>query len=188
MKGIFKETPGHLTEFARYDEAVDNALPPKNTKNPGRQELLRMFWDGKKVKLRANIMFPVTEALDQTPLNSANQIGFTFQRNPNTFYLLSGPNDSSATSPKPKDCATKAADCKIRINEIKIKTRMLEYEKPILEQYVNTYTDQFPDTYLFTFHQVQYHLYQSGDLFYQIQVPTDTVLDRLAFASRHKEA
>ena len=147
-----------------------------------------MFWDGKKVKLRANIRFPITESLDKTPLNSANRIGFTFQRNPNTFYLLSAPNNAGATDPHPKDCATKAADSKIRINELKIKTRMLEYNKPILETYVNTYTDQFPDTYLFTFHQIHYHSYQSGDLFYQIQVTTDTIPDRLAFALRHKEA
>ena len=157
VQGLFKETPGHIAEYDGLTEAADDATPPTNTKNQGRQELLRMFWDGKKVKLRANIRFPITEALDQTPLNLANRIGFTFQRNPNTFYLLSAPDNGSATDPHQKDCATKAADCKIRINELKIKTRMLEY----VEQYVNTYTDQFPDAYLFTFHQVHYHSYQS---------------------------
>ena len=188
VQGFYKETAGHLAEYDGLTEAADDATPPTNSKNQGRQELLRMFWDGKKVKLRANIRFPITESLDKTPLNSANRIGFTFQRNPNTFYLLSAPNNASATDPHPKDCATKAADCKIRINELKIKTRMLEYDKPVLERYVNTYTDQFPDTYLFTFHQIHYHSYQSGDLFYNIQVTTDTVPDRLAFALRHKEA
>ena len=71
-------------------------------------------------------MFLVTEALDKTPLNSANKIGFTFQRNPNMFYLLSSPNDSTATAPKPKECAAQAASCRIHINEMKVKTRMLE--------------------------------------------------------------
>ena len=188
VQGFFKETAGHLAEYDGLTEAIADANPPKNSKNEGRQELLRMFWKGQKVKLRANIRFPITEALDKTPLNSANRIGFTFQRNPNTFYLLSAPDNAAATAPHPKDCATKAVDCKIRINELKIKTRMLEYDKTVLEQYVNSYTDQFPDTYLFTFHQVHYHSYQSGDLFYQIQVTTDTVPDRLAFALRHKEA
>ena len=185
VQGFFKETAGHLAEYDGLTEASDDNTPPTNSKNQGRQELLRMFWKGQKVKLRANIRFPITEALDKTPLNSANRIGFTFQRNPNTFYQLSAPENASAD---PKDCATKAVDCKIRINELKIKTRMLEYDKPVLERYVNTYTDQFPDTYLFTFHQIHYHSYQSGDLFYQIQVTTDTVPDRLAFALRHKEA
>ena len=171
VQGFFKETAGHLAEYDGLTEASDDNTPPTNSKNQGRQELLRMFWKGQKVKLRANIRFPITESLDKTPLNSANRIGFTFQRNPNTFYLLSAPDNASAD---PKDCATKAVDCKIRINELKIKTRMLEYDKPVLEKYVNTYTDQFPDTYLFTFHQ--------------IQVTTDTVPDRLAFALRHKEA
>ena len=118
VQGFFKETPEHLAEYDGLTEAADDATPPTNSKNQGRQELLRMFWDGKKVNLRTTIRFPITEALDQTPLNSANRVGFTFQRNPNTFYLLSTPDDGSATSPHPKDCATKAADCKIRINEL----------------------------------------------------------------------
>ena len=133
VQGFFKETAGHLAEYDGLTEAIADAIPPKNSKNEGRQELLRMFWKGQKVKLRANIRFPITEALDKTPLNSANRIGFTFQRNPNTFYLLSAPDNAAATAPHPKDCATKAADCKIRINELKIKTRMLEYDKPVLE-------------------------------------------------------
>ena len=91
VQGFFKETPGHLAEYDGLTEAADDATPPTNSKNQGRQELLHMFWIGKKVKLRVTIRFPSAEALDQTPLNSANRIGFTFQRNPNTFYLLSTP-------------------------------------------------------------------------------------------------
>ena len=87
-----------------------------------------------------------------------------------------------------KDIATKAADCKIRINKFEIKTTMLEYERTVLEKYVNTYTDQLPDTYLFTYHQIQYHTYQPGNLYYQINVPSDTVPDRLTFAFVDKEA
>ena len=131
-KGFFKETAGHLGEWDGLTGST-YGNPPVNTKNEGRQELLRLFWDGKKVKLRTNILFPVTESLDKSPLNSANRIGFTFQRNPNTFYLLTGPNNAAAVAPMPKDLATKAANCKIRINEISIKTRMLEYEEPVLE-------------------------------------------------------
>ena len=138
VQGFVKETAGHLAEYDGLTEAIADASPPKNSKNDGRQELLRMFWKGNKVKLWANIRFPITEALDQTPHNPANRIGFTFQRNPNMFYLLSAPDNAGVTAPHPKDCAAKAADCKIRINELKIKTQMLEYEKPVLEQYVNT--------------------------------------------------
>ena len=75
VKGFFKETPEHSAEYDGLAEAADDATSPTNTKNQGRQELLCMFWDGKKVKLRTNIMFPITEALDQPPRNSANRIG-----------------------------------------------------------------------------------------------------------------
>ena len=121
-------------------------------------------------------------------MNSANRLTFQFQRNPNTFYLLSGPNQGGAVAPMPQDLATRAADCKIRINKFEIKTTMLEYERNVLEKYVNTYTDQLPDTYLFTYHQIQYHTFQPGNLYYQINVPSDTVPDRLTFAFVDKEA
>ena len=134
-------------------------------------------------------MFLVTEALEKTPLNVANRIGVKFQRkNPYMFYLLSSPNDSMATASKRKDCATQPANCRIHINKMKIKTNMLEYEKTVLEQYVSTYTNQFPDTFLFTFHQIQYHSYQIGDLFYQIQVlmtPFQTDLNSHSDKKRH---
>ena len=126
--------------------------------------------------------------LDKAPLNSVNRLTFQFQRNPNTLYLLSGPNNTSATAPMKKDIATKAADCKIHINKFEIKATMLECERPVLERYVNTYTDQMPDTYLFTYHQIQYHTYQPGNLYYQIAVPSDTVPDRMSFAFVDKEA
>ena len=131
VKGLYKETPGHLTEWDGYSGAVAVGASPVNTSNAGRQELLRLFWDGKKVELHTKILFPVTETLDRTPLNSANRIGFAVQQNPNTFYLLSCPNDSMAIAPKPKDCATQAANCHIRINEMKIKTKIVEFEKHI---------------------------------------------------------
>ena len=65
---------------------------------------------------------------------------------------------------------------------------MLEYEKSVLEKYVNTYTDQLPDTYLFMYHQIQYHTFQPNNLYYEIAVPCDTIPDRLTFAFLHKEA
>ena len=82
VKGLLKETPGHLAEYDGLTEAADDATPPTNTKNQGRQELLRMLWDGKNMKLRANIMFPITEALDQTPLNSAKLKPLSFTPTP----------------------------------------------------------------------------------------------------------
>ena len=72
VQGFFKETAGHLEEYDGLTEAAADATPPTNSKNQGRQELLRMFWKGQKVKLQAHIRFPITEALDKTPLTSAN--------------------------------------------------------------------------------------------------------------------
>ena len=188
VKGYFKETAGQLTQWNGLTGATAEGDLPLCTANPARQSLLRMFYSGQKVKLRTKLKFPITQSLDRAPLNSANRLTFQFQRNPNTYYLLSGPNNTSATAPMQKDIATKAADCKIRINKFEIKTTMLEYERTVLEKYVNTYTDQLPDTYLFTYHQIQYHTYQPGNLYYQINVPSDTVPDRLTFAFVDKEA
>ena len=75
VQGFFKETAGHLAEYDGLTEAIADASPPKNSKNDSRQELLRMFWKGNKVKLWANIRVPITEALDQTPHNPANVFG-----------------------------------------------------------------------------------------------------------------
>ena len=188
VKGFFKESAGFLTRWDGLTEASAAADLPVCTANPARQSLLRMFYSGQNVKLRTKLKFPITQSLDRAPLNSANRLTFQFQRNPNTFYLLSGPNQGGAVAPMPQDLATRAADCKIRINKFEIKTTMLEYERPVLEKYVNTYTDQLPDTYLFTYHQIQYHTYQPGNLYYQINVPSDTVPDRLTFAFVDKEA
>ena len=188
IKGFYKETAGQLREWDGVTGATGAADLPLCTANPARQSLLQMFYSGQKVKLRTKLKFPVTQSVDRAPLNSANRLTFQFQRNPNTYYLFSGPNNSSATAPMKTDIATKAADCKIRINKMEIKATLLEYERPVLEKYVNTYTDQMPDTYLFTYHQIQYHTYQPGNLYYQIAVPTDTVPDRMSFACVDKEA
>ena len=188
VKGFYKETAGELRQWNGLTGATAAIDLPVNTANPARQSLLRMFYSGQKVKLRTKLKFPITQSLDRAPLNSANRLTFQFQRNPNTYYLLSGPNDATATAPMKTDIATKAADCKIRINKLEIKATMLEYERPVLEKYVNTYSDQMPDTYLFTYHQIQYHTYQPGNLYYQIAVATDTVPDRMSFAFVDKEA
>ena len=173
VKGYFKETAGQLTQWDGLTQAQAAADLSICLANPARQSLLRMFYSGQKVKLRTKLKFPITQSLDRAPLTSANRLTFQFQRNPNTYYLLSGPNNAGATAPMKTDIGTKAADCKIRINKFEIKTTMLEYERPVLEKYVNTYTDQLPDTYLFTYHQIQYHTYQPGNLYYQIAVPSD---------------
>ena len=188
VKGFYNETVGELRQWDGLTGATAAIDLPVNTANPARQSLLRMFYSGQKVKLRTKLKVPITQSLDRAPLNSANRLTCQFQRNPNTYYLLSGPNNAAATAPMKTDIATKAADCKIRINKLEIKATMLEYERPILEKYVNTYTDKMPDTYLFTYHQIQYHTYQPGNLYYQIAVPTDTVPDRMSFAFVDKEA
>ena len=127
LKGFFKETAGQLTQWNGLTGATAEANLPLCTANPARQSLLRMFYSGQKVKLRTKLKFPITQSLDRAPLNSANRLTFQFQRNPNTYYLLAGANNTGATAPMQKDIATKAADCKIRINKFEIKTTMLEY-------------------------------------------------------------
>ena len=141
VKGFFKESAGFLTRWDGLTEASAAADLPVCTANPARQSLLRMFYSGQKVKLRTKLKFPITQSLDRAPLNSANRLTFQFQRNPNTYYLLSGPNQGGAVAPMPQDLATRAADCKLRINKFEIKTTMLEYERTVLEKYVNTYTE-----------------------------------------------
>ena len=185
--GYVKETAGQLGQWDGLTEATAATLPTC-TANFTRQSLLRMFYSGQKVTLRTKLKFPITQLLDKAPLNSAIRLTFQFQRSPNPYYLLSGPNNALATAPMKTDIATKAADCKTRINKSEIKTTMLEYERPVLEKYVNTYTDQLPDTYLFTYHQSQYHTCQPGNLYYQIAVTSDTAPDRMSFAFVEKEA
>ena len=182
-QGFFKETAGHMDEWNCY--SVNGQLPVNNN-NPARAELCKLFLSGGAREFRMQIRFPITEALEKSPLNSAHKLGLTFTRHANTFYLLSGPDGQVA--PLAADIATVAANCKIRINKLELRTRLVEYETSVLENYVNTFTNVQPDAYQFPYHQIEPHTYQANQRFYRFNVTTDTIPDKLAFSFINKDA
>ena len=132
------------------------------------------------------ILFPVSRSLDKTSLNSTHQLGFTFTRNPNTYYLLNGPNGEPA--PLAADISTFVAQCKLRINSLELRTRIIEYNTQVLENYVNTFRDVQPDAYQFMYHQEEGHTYVNNQRSYRRQIVTDTILDKTAFCIQHTNA
>ena len=182
-QGFFKETAGHMDEWNCYSV---NGQPPVNNNNPARAELCKLFLSGGTREFRMQIRFPITEAFEKSPLNSAHKLGLTFTRHANTFYLLSGPDGQVA--PLAADIATVAANCKIRINKLELRTRLVEYETSVLENYVNTFTNVQPDAYQFPYHQIEPHTYQANQRFYRFNVTTDTIPDKLAFSFINKDA
>ena len=183
-QGFFTETAGHLAEWNCHTPDGDAA---KNDNNPARAELCNLFLSGQEQEFRMILPFPITDSFDKTPLNCANRVGFSFARHSNSFYLLSGP-DNTTVPGLDKDIATKAADCKIRINKLQLRTHLLEFEPTVLENYVNTFTNVQPDAYQFPYHQIQSHTYQNNNQFYTFQVTTDTVPDKIAFTFINKDA
>ena len=182
-QGFFKETAGHLNEWRCY---MANGQPPANNNNPARAELCKLFVSGAAREFRMQIQFPITEAFDKAPLNSAHKLGFTFTRHANTFYLLSGPDGEVA--PLENNIATIAANCKSRINKLELRTRLMEYGTSVLENYVNTFTNVQPDAYQFPYHQIEPHTYQANQRIYKFNVTTDTVPDKMAFSFINKDA
>ena len=185
-KGYFKETAGALDEWDGLTESPTAGDAPINTKNEGRQELLRMFWNGQKRKIYFTLLCPVTQSLHNAPLNFGNRLSITLQRHPNTFYLLSGPDGLPA--PHSANLATEAKDCRIRINKMQMNLRTLQYSRSITHRYIQSYTDVMPDTYIFPFHKIQEHSYQPGDLEYVISLSTESVPDAIAIGFREKAA
>ena len=183
-QGFFKETAGHLAEWNCH---TADGQEPKNDNNSARAELCKLFFSGAEREFRMRLKFPITDAFDKTPLNCSNRIGFSFARHANTFYLLSGPDNTTVTG-LDKDIATVAADCKIRINKLQLRARLVEYDSTVLENYVNTFTNVQPDAYQFPYHQIQSHSYQNNNRFYTFQVNTDTVPDKIAFSFINKNA
>ena len=100
--------------------------------------------------------------------------------------MLSGPDGEGGNLAA--DIATKAADCKIRINKLQLRTRLVEYDSTVLENYVNTFTAVQPDAYQFPYHQILSHTYQANNRFYTFQISTDTVPDKIAFTFIDKNA
>ena len=182
-QGFFKETAGHMDEWNCYSA---NGQPATNNNNPARAELCNLFLSGAAKEFRMILRFPISESFDKSPLNSADRLGFTFTRHANTYYLLSGPNGQAA--PLENDIATQAASCKIRINKLMLRTRLIEYETSVLENYVNTFTNVQPDAYQFPYHQVEAHTYQANQRSYRFLVVTDTIPDKMAFSFVNKDA
>ena len=145
-----------------------------------------MFWNGQKRKIYFTLLCPVTQSLHNAPLNFGNRLSITLQRHPNTFYLLSGPDDLPA--PHSANLATEAKDCRIRINKMQMNLRTLQYSRSITHRYIQSYTDMMPDTYIFPFHKIQEHSYQPGDLEYVISLSTESVPDAIAIGFREKAA
>ena len=183
VRGYFQETAGHLNEWNCH---TADGQAPTNIHNPARAELCKLFVSGQEREFRMRLKFPVSEAFDKAPINSAHRIGFTFTRHANTFYLLSGPDGEAA--PLAADIGTVAANCKIRINKLELRTHLLEYETPVLESYVNTFTNVLPDAYQFPYHQIDSQTYQANQRFYRFSVTTDTIPDKIAFSFINKDA
>ena len=182
-QGFFKEKASHLAEWNCYSA---NGQPPTNNNNPARAELCKLFVSGAAREFRMQLRFPITESFEKSPLNSAHRIGFTFTRHANTFYLLSGPDGQAA--PLAADIATTAANCKIRINKLELRTRLLEYDTSVLENYVNTFTNVQPDAYQFPYHQIESQTYQANQRSYKFNVITDTIPDKIGFSFINKDA
>ena len=185
-KGFFKENAGALDEWDGLTESPTAGQAPICTKNEGRQELLRLFWNGQKRTFFFTLLCPITQSLHNAPMNFGNRLSITFQRHPNTFYLLSGPDGLAA--PFSTTLATEAKDCRLRISKMQVNLRTLQYNRMLTHQYIQSYTDVMPDTYIFPFHKIQEYSYQPGDLEYVISLSTETVPDVIAIGFREKAA
>ena len=182
-KGFWKETAGHLDQWNCDDGTAAN--PPTNALNPARAKLCQMYYQGKEVELEFQIKCPITENIIQAPFNQVTNMTLTFERHPNTYYLLSGPNDAAA---QPADLSTIAKQCSIRIKKFQIFQTSLELNSTAMAQYQAGFTNEHPDEYVFVNHAVQMFTPTVGAQQFDKQMSYDRVPDRIALALVDKQA
>ena len=184
-QGFFKETAGFMDEWnCGVDDPENN--PPKNTNNPARENLCKMFYSGGKTPLRMKLLCPLTQNHKITPVNFGNRITINFVRHKPAYYLFSGPNNAAA--PNVKDLATKALDCSIRLSDFKVEIHALQLAEEYMKEYINSYTDTNPDQYIFTRHNLQTYNYSKGYKTYDIPITCDKVPDKIALTMIDSQA
>ncbi len=177
-KGFFKETPGGFHQTVCVEPQGGGAL--ECAKNPARAKMCDQFYKGKECFLSFQPILPLTQQIRVA--NQTNKYELTFERSDPAFYLL-GKNDATVT-----DVETVIQKCDIRITDFKIKVTSLEISKENMAKYVQTYTEDNPDTYLFTHHaMMNFSIQQNASLFEQ-EISGDKIPDKIAMTLINKNA